>query len=97
MSDPVEVVARALCVFDESDPDAVHEWGWPREALPTWTIYTHEARAAVRALEEAGMVIVPREATEAMVKAAHRDTIGDPRPVWRAMLDAAGGEGGENV
>lgn len=64
------------------------------------------ATAALRALEEAGWVCVPREPTPKMVEWATGVTIGfsgeggeyndylDPDTVpevWRAMLDAAGG------
>lgn len=59
------------------------------------------ARAALRALSEQGYAIVPVEPTRDMLIAGQNEPLAelmsgeelfcaDPRPIWRAMLDAAG-------
>ena len=52
--------------------------------------YRQQAKAAIaaheKALEEQGLVIVPREPTDAMLNAARH---GHPAPMWLAMIDKA--------
>ncbi len=61
----------------------------------TWNEWVPEATAALAAIESAGGVVVPREATPAMVDAhfqAHNDAetfFADVPDVWRAMLAAS--------
>lgn len=90
-----EIVARALCKLDEYDPD---ELGSHFGGGLLWTQYEDDARAALRALEEQGYAVVPREPTEAMVRAAMDEWHEDKNTVylhvlmrdcWRAMLNAA--------
>lgn len=93
-----EVIARALCNASEEDwnaPDFCHT-GNGEEPEEMREGYFFKARAALRALEEAGYRVVPVEATEAMVDAhfeAHakaKTVFADVSDIWRAMLDAAG-------
>ena len=72
MTDMIEKVARAICAADE------HYGGWPyekrveekRDGLGGREILFNEAKAAIqaheKALEAKGLVIVPREPTNAM-------------------------------
>lgn len=67
------------------------------EATEGWQKSMREsARAAVSALEKAGYAIVPREPTEAMLKAGrdvaphwHDDPMTPPIEYWQAMIAAA--------
>jgi len=86
-----ERIARAICltyirangVGDEVDPFG-------------WTEYLAEADAVLAEIEAAGMVLVPKEPTEAMKDAAY-DRMGaeagadypSPESSWEAMLSAA--------
>lgn len=90
-----EIVARALCKEDGHDPD---EWASHFTDEKLWMEWREAARAALRALEEAGYAVVPREATPEMQKAALGAFANLPDPKasawdamqgWRAMLDAA--------
>ncbi len=76
MTDMISVVARAIAKADE------HYGGWPYEkrvgeklasGYSGREILLDEAKAAIeaheKALEQQGLVIVPREPTQAMVKA----------------------------
>ena len=70
MSDEERIarVARALCVADGNDPDAMIEVGgevtgmgedveWHREAMvPAWTSYAGEARRFIAAAQALGLV-----------------------------------------
>lgn len=51
------------------------------------------ARAAIAAIEAAGMVIVPRDPTEAMIAATDNEP--GIRGAWQAMLTAASQDGEE--
>ena len=109
MSDMIERVARAIWNR--------HEQRLPKRTQITWgqgSTFGHEqgledARAAIRAHEEAlavaGYVIVPREPTEAM-RLAGANTV-EKHPwfhtwqkesagMWQAMIDAALGEEGDD-
>lgn len=86
MTDLIETVARGMAEDANLDPDI-------------WTVYRHEARASLRAIEAAGYRIVPVEATKAMRGAYHdaREEAengdiypeGTPDYEWKAMLAAA--------
>ena len=73
-----EVIARAICrvQLNGGDPDqpAVRWNGTEMEpqSFPAWRDYTDEAEHALSALDAAGMVVVPKEPTEAMIAAGHQ-------------------------
>jgi hypothetical protein len=79
--DMIERVARALTIYDGSDPDGRTSIA---DRPKRWMLMIEDARAAIAAM---------REPTEAMLSAAeeyrppiHRLTWAGP---WRAMIDAA--------
>jgi hypothetical protein len=86
MMDTREAVARAICL-ESGEPDEVDPFGWS-EYLP-------DADAAIaahlKALADAGLIVVPREPTEAMGRAAY-DLLGgiinDHKRAYRAMIQA---------
>ncbi len=92
MSELVDRVARALCEADNYPPDDCHADGTPQ-----WHGWKPEARAAIAAheaaLKDAGLVIVPREPTEAMQEAAEHTYVyledSDFVEMWRAAIDEA--------
>jgi hypothetical protein len=89
MTDPVEVIARAIAS--------------EQELGDRWWLYEEEARAALSALEGDGMVVVPVEPTEEMMHSGARAHdhpsvyMGGPshagrkmaERIWSAMLTAA--------
>jgi hypothetical protein len=85
MMDPVEVIARAICrCFCLCVADNRPCWDW-EGMLP-------EARAALDALKEAGMAVVPIELTEEMIDAfgglMMTSNVQDADRAWSAMLAA---------
>ena len=102
MIDPVEVMARAIFA------EAVVKFG-SHEPYSVFVDEMHaQARAALTAASEAGWVLVPREATEAMIDAGwevlpfapgtetHRMAGGvSPVNMWAAMIAAASEAGKE--
>lgn len=79
-ADIVEVMARAIAAQDDATGGSRYSAYW-----------LNLARAALTALEEAGYAVVPREPTEAMVKAAWGQTeyFGQEREIWATMLAAS--------
>ena len=81
----IETMARAMCEAYHIAPEAASMGrdNVTRSAVENRVI---ELRAALRAAEEAGWVLVPKEPTQYM-----RDLSGTPRAadVWRHMLAAA--------
>lgn len=94
MSD-LERLARAICVDDNRDPDAIHP---PGLGVPQWQHHVRAARAVVAALREPSkaMLAAGIEAAEECedwttdTDATHRvDTPSDAvLPTWQAMIDA---------
>jgi len=72
---PRETIARAISVghaHGESDMPW-HPQGSDREdALPLWQWFQVDADAVLRALDAAGLVVVPRDPTEVMMNAGYR-------------------------
>lgn len=89
MSDElVEKVARAICrqnLVSTKQPDDA-------ETIDAyWQSFKPEAISALRAIEEAGWVIVPKEPTKDMLHCASENTTGmdlASRHVWKDMLSA---------
>lgn len=73
MSEMIERVARAICRAGICGPRAHIE----EQVNLHWRKFELEARAALSALEVAGYVVVPREATEVML-----DAISDAANSW---------------
>jgi len=73
-----EVIARAICrvQLNGGDPDqpAVRWNGTEMEpqSFPAWRDYMDESEHSLSALDAAGMVVVPKEPTEAMILVGHR-------------------------
>ena len=92
----VEAMARAMCVYQDQDPDRVLE-SMDRHRRPVimWTHWKGEADAALAAfrqwLANEGLAIVPKKATGAMFSAAlQRDDHGDLyHGIYNAMIAAA--------
>ena len=75
----IERVARAICVANDSEPDA------PNGAVgPLWKLYDADARAAIKAM---------REPTDEMIRSGAEGSGEDSDCVaicaWRAMIDEA--------
>lgn len=64
--DALEVIARALCVDDDVDPDAV-DYDRTGAARPNWHCVQGTADAILTALEAKGLVIVPVEPTDELL------------------------------
>lgn len=69
MTDLREVIARALYDHDWRDPE-MPDWDQNPDAQEP---YRDNASAALRAVADAGFVIVPREPTEVMVDEAAKE------------------------
>jgi len=97
-----ETVARAMCSAKGYAPDEIfHAQGYSPSRM--WEHFTTEAYAALRAVADAGFVIVPKDPTSAAISAGTkaimdtieyensdgRDIILNPRDVARAALAAA--------
>lgn len=93
MTSTVEKVARAICEEEQGHTDF---WNVHKD------MYLKMAQAALTALEEEGMVVVPREPTVAMLEAATDADLtewSDETPIdfpakchakiWQAMAKAA--------
>ena len=94
--DTLEVIARALCVDDDVDPDDV-DYDRTGAGRPNWHCVQGTADAILTALSEKGMVIVPKEPTEAMLDAGDMAYVGHRARmagIYRAMLSASDGEAG---
>ena len=82
-----EIIARQLCKFDGADPDT--SLGGDKQNW-AWMEYMIQADGLI----DAGMVIVPKEPTDAMIDKGKRHCIGheykDVHAVacWRNMLAA---------
>lgn len=76
-SDLRESVARAIATSYGLDPDDIAPrsviCGPGNEHLQEWEAYEEQASAALRAVADAGFVIVPREPTEVMVDEAAKE------------------------
>lgn len=70
---PVEIAAEGMREFDG-------------KCLPPWSVVV---KVAISALEREGFVVVPREPTDEMLSAAHRNN--HPRDIdtWRTMIAAS--------
>jgi len=83
--DIVEAVARAIGAIYDGDAD-------PQTTPNNYARAISAAQAALSAIHDAGLVIVPREPTEAMIAAAEGASFHgidlDAAPVYRAMLTA---------
>lgn len=83
----IEAIARAIAASDKT------EVTFP----PTVGCHTRRARAAFAALEAAGYIAVPVEATEAMLNAGldseDCDGWSGPLSCWERMISAAQGDG----
>lgn len=97
-----ELYARAIASTYGADPDAEIIDGREGSRYPVWMDSKAEARAVIAAQEAAGLVVVPREPTEAMLAKAveaHEDNADFVADDWRrpyvaaylAMLAAAKG------
>lgn len=85
----VEVMARALAEHDGRDPDAAATWFGGNKI---WVEYESDAKAALSALDAAGMRVVPVEPSEWSVKTAsllHTTPAHECRSIYRAMLAAS--------
>lgn len=108
----VKQLAQAICAASGyEDPDAQTDVYWRNRAGeitvkpgdPHWHLFVKQARAAIEAheaaLAAAGLVIVPREPTEAMCEAeetkrwvrhcANHENGGWAYAIYRAMIAAA--------
>ena len=101
MTDMISVVARAICSGSYADAD---KCGGPGCDCGEWGLHVFEAKAALSALEAQGLVIVPREPSEAMLDAGGHSraptapTMEHRKPaqqfrykagdIWQAMLAA---------
>jgi len=111
MTDPIEVIARAFCQDSGEDPDAINMDGDLNEphltrSWPLWHEHQRHAETAIAALNAAGLVVVPKEPTKKMIKAAlkYKDdgapawahkiyggtTISTPEGIYKAMIEEAG-------
>ncbi len=73
MADPIEIAARGI--FKESH--CLEMWDGETQYAQDVRELTHtDARAAIRALEDAGLRIVGPEPTEEMVEAGRKSPIG---------------------
>lgn len=92
---PEEIIARA--VYNAT----MREGTFDRLPAHRRAKLDAQARAALRALDEAGFRVVPVDLTKEMWQAAANEPLSnfetgeetfvlDPTPMWRAMLDAAG-------
>jgi hypothetical protein len=97
----VEAMARAMCTYQDQDPDRVLEsMDKNRQPVIMWTHWKGEADAALSVLRQwladEGLAVVPREATapmadvgaEARWQSAVRDA-NNVREIYRAMIAAA--------
>lgn len=85
MPDPIEIMARAMCISGGFSPDD----RMPNDG-PRWRYYVPGIQAALSALHEAGFVVVPVEPTEAMIEAGRWPAEDDgPLACYRAMIQAA--------
>ena len=101
MSDAVlEAMARAM---SRAEHDACSVSGQDlsgHDPEGAWDCYTQHVRAALRAAEAAGWVLVPVEATEEMRLAGTAMTTKiykAPNEIWSAMLRAAPSLGGSDA
>jgi hypothetical protein len=70
----IEAVARVMCAADGLDPDqdrrvigsVMLDVAVNPETAQRWRLYVKRACAALRAIEDAGYVVVPKEPTEEM-------------------------------
>jgi len=92
----VEAMARAMCTYQDQDPDRVLEsMDKHRQPVIMWTHWKGEADAALSVLRQwladEGLAIVPKKATGAMFSAAlQRDDHGDLyHGIYTAMISAA--------
>lgn len=89
MTDLIQTIAKAMCESSEGEGTTENRG---MDGLLWWEQYLPEARAAMRALHDAGYAIVPREPTEAMQEAGQRAKEADPYPantqIYRAMIAA---------
>ena len=88
-----ERVARAIAELRGHKPDeSLSKFG--TDATPAWIFYTPDAEAAITAhlaaLADAGMVVVPREPTEAMQHAGRQSLrVNGFYGTYKAMIAAA--------
>ena len=89
MTDMLSVVARAMS-------EARQELEWLCESDRALTAFLPDAKAFIKALEAQGLVIVPREPTEAMLQATEKEWDGRmsfrSTGAWQAMLAALEGK-----
>lgn len=99
------IMARALCEEAGYDPDGLEPGDDPymnnqpvddgRNAKGyichfNWRRYVRKADSVLAAIEAAGMVVVPREASAAMLEAGERVGFGhDPASYYAAMITTA--------
>lgn len=82
-----EIVARAICKHRGGDPDAMVSHHF--KPVPQWHWHKSEARNFIEIANSLGThAIVPREATEAMLRAAD-EAPARYRDMWSAMVAAA--------
>lgn len=90
MTDPIEIMARAMCISGGFSPDDTMPNGGPR-----WRYYKPGLQAALSALRDAGYVVVPVEPTEEMIGEGDRVMYGrygcsfEVAPIYDAMIQAA--------
>jgi hypothetical protein len=93
-------MARAMCTYQDQDPDRVLEsMDKHRRPVIMWTHWKGEADAALSVVCEwlayEGLVVVPRDPSDAMAEAGWsvRGTQFEPTPdaqeIYRAMISAA--------
>jgi hypothetical protein len=94
----VELMARAMCVYQDQDPDReLESVGKDGKPVTLWKHWRCEATAALLALEAAGVRLVPVEATLEMRdkgRLAGFAALADPAQdiygsIFRAMLSAS--------
>lgn len=82
MTDPIEIMARAMAPLVSEDMEEPFRSGW----------LSNLATAAISALTDAGFAVVPVEPTETMLSAGQEAWLNDPArrssTLYRAMIQA---------
>ena len=73
----IEVVARAMCVYQDQDPDRVlKSMDKDRKPVIMWTHWKGGATAALAAIEAAGVrLVLPSEAKAQLIDGDERTTV----------------------
>jgi len=108
MTDPIEVIARKRCERDGFNPDSRYTPlpggmfdGVPTDAdgtFPRWKCRVPEIEKEISDFNAAGLVVVPKEPTEAMIEDGvawdrtneYFDAADSVRDIYKAMIEEAG-------